>query len=52
VGSQAQLNRTFAALQGVPTAHPAARKSLVGPDLSWGRELPFAHARRTVGWMG
>ena len=36
-----------------PTRIPRARKWLVGPDLSWGRELAASRlARRTGGWVG
>ena len=45
-------NRPLAALADVTRTHPDARKWLVGPDLSWGRELLFALARRTGGWVG
>ncbi len=42
----------LSSLESLDCAHPLARKRLVGPDMSFGRELLLTLARRTNGWIG
>jgi len=46
------MNPVLTALAEVTEQHPLERKLLLGPDLNYGRELLFALARRTGGWLG
>ena len=43
---------SLAALSALNQARPTQRKILVAPDINWGREILFALAWRTGGWIG
>ncbi len=45
-------SQTLSALEAITRAEPRARKILVAPDVNWAREILFALAWRTGGWVG
>ncbi len=49
---QSSQSATLAALSALNAAQPTHRKILVAPDINWGREILFALAWRTGGWVG
>ncbi|MGA2383898.1 MAG: PD-(D/E)XK nuclease family protein [Gemmatimonadales bacterium] len=46
------MNTLLAGLAAFDKEHPVERKLLLGPDLSYGREMLLALARHAGGWLG
>jgi hypothetical protein len=46
------MQRCLSALEQLTSDHPTDRKLLLAPDINYARELLFALARRTGGWIG